>query len=227
MVPLADRLAAYWPVYVPDLPGWGLSSKPRRAFSVPQLADALVAWLDAVGLQRPVLVANSFGCQVVADLAARYPDRVMLLVLLGPTVDPEERNIWRIAGRWLLDVPQEPPSLVGVIARDLWDMGLRRLVACIRVMLADHIEEKLPRIAAPTLVVRGQRDPTVTARWAARAARLLPAGQSVVIAGAAHTVNYNAPATVTRIVEAFLQAWRPTQEPPDHVAPVTARADAS
>ena len=227
MLPLAQRLAARCSVSVPDLPGWGKSSKPHQALSVPELADALVRWFDAVGVQRPVLVANSFGCQVAADLAARYPDRVALLVLLGPTVDPQERNFWRIAGRWLLDVPLEPPSLVFIIARDLWDMGLRGLVACIRVMLADRIEQKLPRISAPTLVVRGQRDPTVTARWAASAARLLPSGRSVAIAGAAHSVNYNSPATVTRIVEAFMQAWQPPQDAPGQDAPVPACADAS
>jgi 2-hydroxy-6-oxonona-2,4-dienedioate hydrolase len=148
---------------------------------------------------------------------------VALLVLLGPTVDPQERNFWRIAGRWLLDVPLEPPSLVFIIAHDLWDMGLRRLAACIRVMLADRIEQKLPLIGAPTLVVRGQRDPTVTARWAASAASLLPSGRSLAIAGAAHTVNYNSPATVTRIVQTFVEAWQPTEGVPAPV--ITDHAD--
>jgi 2-hydroxy-6-oxonona-2,4-dienedioate hydrolase len=214
MVPLAQRLAAWYPVFVPDLPGWGHSSKPRRAFSVPELADVLVAWLDTIGVERAVLVANSFGCQVVADVAARYPDRVSLMVLLGPTVDPEVRSLWRIVGRWLLDVPLEPYRLGLLIARDLLDMGLRRLIENIRVMLADHIEQKLPAIGVPTLVVRGQRDPTVTARWAAGAARLSASGRMVEIPGAPHAINYNADAAVAALVHAFVEAWCPPSNMP-------------
>lgn len=224
MVPLARRLAAWYPVLVPDLPGWGRSSKPRRALSVRELADVLVDWLDTVGVQRAILVANSFGCQVTADLAARYPDRVSLVVLLGPTVDPEVRNLWRIAGRWLLNLPLEPLGLALVAARDLLDMGLRQLIWSIRAMLADRIEENLPAVRVPTLVVRGQADATVTARWAACATSLLPRGRLVEIAGAAHTINYNSPATVSRIVQAFVEAWRPSEDMP--APPDMDRADA-
>jgi pimeloyl-ACP methyl ester carboxylesterase len=45
-------------------------------FNVPELADWVTAWIPAIGLQRVSLLGNSFGCQVIADLAMRYPDRV-------------------------------------------------------------------------------------------------------------------------------------------------------
>jgi 2-hydroxy-6-oxonona-2,4-dienedioate hydrolase len=219
MLPTAQRLATIYRVVVPDLPGWGHSSKPRRPLCVSELADTLLAWFDAIGLERPVLVANSFGCQVVVDLAARYPDRIALLVLLGPTVDPRARNVWRIVGRWLLDIPLEPPSLALLILRDLVDMGIPRLVACVRRMLEDRIEQELPAVLAPTLVVRGARDTTVPARWANEAASLLPDGRMVEIAGAAHTVNYNAPDATTALVHAFIQERAPSCSNPSVPAP--------
>jgi 2-hydroxy-6-oxonona-2,4-dienedioate hydrolase len=205
MVPTARRLGLLYDVFVPDLPGWGRSSKPLHAMRVSALADTLVAWFDAVGLECPVLVANSFGCQVAVDLAARYANRVTLLVLLGPTVDPDARSLWRIAARWLLDIPLEPPSLAMLVARDLVDMKPRRFAEAIRRMLEDRIEQKLPAVAAPTLVVRGERDTTVPTRWAAEAARLVPDGQMVQVPGAAHTLNYNSPDTVTTLIHAFVQ----------------------
>ena len=168
LMPTATRLAPRHAVFVPDLPGWGRSSKPRHVLTVPELADALVGWLDAVGLDCPVLVANSFGCQVAADFAARYPARVARLVLLGPTVDPRARRFWKIAGRWPLNLPLEPPGLAVIVVRDLVDMGLPRLAATIRRMLEDRIERKLAAVVAPTLVVRGQWDTTVPRRWPSR-----------------------------------------------------------
>jgi 2-hydroxy-6-oxonona-2,4-dienedioate hydrolase len=73
MVPLAEVLACWFDVYAPDLPGFGRSEKPSRALDVPELADALARWLDTQRMEQAAFVVNSFGCQVVADLAVRHP----------------------------------------------------------------------------------------------------------------------------------------------------------
>ncbi|MDQ3880940.1 MAG: alpha/beta hydrolase, partial [Chloroflexota bacterium] len=63
---------------------------------------------------------------------------------------------------------------------------------------------KLPCVRVPTLVVRGGRDPIVPQAWAEEVARLLPRGRLVVIPGAAHAVNHDAPAALARVVLPFL-----------------------
>jgi 2-hydroxy-6-oxonona-2,4-dienedioate hydrolase len=205
LAPLADHLAPRARVYVPDLPGYGRSDRPPGPdLTVPELADALVTWMDRAGLQRPHLLGNSFGCQVIADLAASYPDRVGRLVLQGPTMDPHARSTWRQALRWLAVAPFERYSEVLVLLRDLWDLGPRRAANMIRIALDDPIEQKLPRSAAPTLIVRGSRDAIVPQRWAEEAARLLPNGQLVVIERAAHTINYSQPAWLVEAIWPFL-----------------------
>jgi 2-hydroxy-6-oxonona-2,4-dienedioate hydrolase len=201
LVPLAEHLAPRARVYVPDLPGYGRSDRPPGAdLTVPGLADALVTWMERVGLHRPHLIGNSFGCQVIADLAARYPDLVGRLVLQGPTMDPHARSAWRQALRWLAVVPFERYSEALVLLRDLWDLGPRRAANMIRIALNDPIEQKLARTVAPTLIVRGRRDAIVPQTWAEEATRLLPDGRLVVIERAAHTINYSQPAW---LVDAF------------------------
>jgi pimeloyl-ACP methyl ester carboxylesterase len=204
MVPTAERLALDWPVHAPDLPGYGKSTKPPRVLDVPALADALAAYVRAAGLGRVALLANSFGCQVAVDFAVRYPEHVERLILAGPVGDPRTRTAWQLAGLWLLNLPGEPVSLVPVVARDLLDMGPRRMLCTYRYLLADHVEEKLPFVRVPTLVVRGGRDTTVSQRWAETATALLPQGQLAVIRGAAHTINYNAADALVRLVRPFL-----------------------
>src|SRR4051812_32473996 len=71
-VPTAERLATEFDVYAPDLPGHGRSDKPDAPVDVPQLADALGEWMDAVEIPRAILVGHSLGCQVVVDFAMRY-----------------------------------------------------------------------------------------------------------------------------------------------------------
>jgi 2-hydroxy-6-oxonona-2,4-dienedioate hydrolase len=205
LIPLAEHLARRVRVYLPDLPGYGRSDRPGdRDLHVPELADALVAWMDRIGLERPHLLGNSFGCQVIVDLAGRYPDRVGRLVLQGPTVDPNARSAWRQALRWLVVIPLERPSEGPVLLRDVWDLGPRRAIEMIRMALEDPIERKLRQVVAPTLVVRGTRDALVPRGWATEATRLLHDGRLIEIERAAHTINYSQPAWLIAVAWPFL-----------------------
>jgi 2-hydroxy-6-oxonona-2,4-dienedioate hydrolase len=187
MLPIAELLAPQFVVRAPDPPGFGRSDKPRRPLDVPQLADALAAWIGAAGIRRPALVGNSFGCQVIVELAARHPDRVACAVLQGPTMDAAARSLGRQSWRWLRDLVQERPDPRARL-RDYHDAGVRRVLATYRLALGHRVEEQLPRVAAPTLVVRGPDDPIVSQAWAETVASLLPAGRLVVTATGAHTL---------------------------------------
>ncbi len=204
MVPTLERLAPFHRVYAPDLPGFGQSEKPSRVLDVAGLSEFLAAWMRAVGLEGAALVGNSFGCQLIADLAVRCPGLVGRAVLQGPTMDPAARSVPRQIGRLLLDAPREPLSLVPIEFLDYLRAGTGRAWRTLRYALEDRIEDKLPEMGMPVLVVRGSRDPIAPQRWAEEAVRLLPNGRLVVIAGAAHAVNFGAPSELARVVRAFL-----------------------
>ena len=206
MVPTAERLAPFFPVVAPDLPGFGNSQRPPRALNVPELADSLVACMDVLGLGRAVLVGNSLGCQILIDLAVRYPGRAEGVVLAGPTIDPEARTAPQQIARWLHDSMYERPSLALAHLRDYYKAGVARGLRTFRYALADRIEEKLPRVHVPALVVRGEHDPIVPQRWAEEVTRLLPQGRLVVIPGGSHCVNYTTPRRFARVLRAFLNS---------------------
>jgi 2-hydroxy-6-oxonona-2,4-dienedioate hydrolase len=206
MVPTAMELSPDFDVYAPDLPGFGRSGKPDHVLDVGELAAALIAWMDALDLGRVVALGNSFGCQVIARMAILAPGRLERSILAGPTVDPRGRTTWSQAARLLRDVPWEPPSLLPMNVRDYLACGPGRLWKTCRLALKDAIEEMLPQMRLPTLVVRGARDPIVPQRWAEEAVRLLPEGHLEVIPGAGHAVNYNSPAKLARLVRKFLAA---------------------
>ena len=210
LIPTAVRLAPHYRVYVPDLPGYGKSAKPGRVLGVAELADVLAAWMDHIGLASAVLIGNSMGCQIIVNLALRHPDRIERAVLIGPTMDPAGATFFEQARRLLIDISREPVSSYFIQAYDYLRFGFRRLVCTFEDAIADRIEEKLPHVHVPTLVVRGARDPIVPQRWAEEAARLLPRGRLVVVPGSAHVVNYNAPRVMERLVRAFLNEALPT-----------------
>jgi 2-hydroxy-6-oxonona-2,4-dienedioate hydrolase/4,5:9,10-diseco-3-hydroxy-5,9,17-trioxoandrosta-1(10),2-diene-4-oate hydrolase len=80
-----DALAEHFHVIVPDLPGYGRSSKGIDG-SDPfgYLADTIRALLDALGIERASLVGNSYGGACALRLALDSPERVDRLVLMGP-----------------------------------------------------------------------------------------------------------------------------------------------
>lgn len=205
LVPTARRLASERDVYLPDLPGYGQSEKPGWALNLPELVDALVAWMEAVGLGRAAFLGNSFGCQIIAELAARHPGLVARAVLVGPTVDPKHRSGPQQVVRWLMNGPWERPSLFPILVFDTLQAGIPRVVRTFRYMMQDRIEEKLPRMEAPTMVVYGSRDPLIPDRWAEEATRLLPDGRCRVIPGAPHDVNYSASLELARVTRPFLR----------------------
>ena len=192
------------PAVVPTLPGWAGVPRPDHVLDLGELADALAGVLDRHGLARAPLVANSMGCQVVTELAIRAPERVQALVLVGPTVDPHVRPFVRFLPRFLLDAMREPPSMLALVVRDYLFMGPRRFVGTARHAWRHRMEERLPLVKAPTLVVRGARDPFVSQRWCEEAAGLLPRGQLAVLDGA-HALNYSAPRGLSRLVDGFLE----------------------
>lgn len=191
MVPLARRLAADVPVYSPDLPGFGLSGKPRRILTVPGMADALAAWMDSMGIGRAALVGNSLGCEVLVALAVRHPDRVERLVLQGPTPDPEQASALRQVMLFCVTGLFERWSLGWIALADYLRGGVWRYIQTFRHMQAYRVDEALPRIAVPVLVVRGSRDFLVPQAWVDRIVHRLPAGRLVVVLGAAHGMSYS------------------------------------
>ncbi len=218
MIPLLEQLAPFYHVYAPDLPGFGQSQKPDDVLKVPELADALAAWIESAKLHRPVLLGNSLGCQIIVDLAARYPDYLAAAVLQGPTVDPQARTWPQQMVRWMIDSSREPPSQFLIMVRDYWVCGLQRVIRTFQYSLQDRIEAKLPNVQVPTLVVRGSRDPIVPQRWAEEATNLLPHGRLIVIPGAAHTINYAAPLELRRVVRPFIDEQFLEPQPKERAA---------
>lgn len=204
LMPLGVELSADRQVLIPDLPGYGLSDPVRGPLTLATLADAVVDVAAAAGHDRVALVGNSFGAQVVVEAALRHPERVARLALLGPTVDPAARTLLRQYVRWQRGGVWEHPSAIPLMARDVVDVGLPRAVELLRVMLADRVERKLPAVACPTLVVRGDRDRVAPARWARRAADLVPDGRLATVPGYGHMAHYSGALAVAPVVRDFL-----------------------
>jgi Predicted hydrolases or acyltransferases (alpha/beta hydrolase superfamily) len=65
-----------------DFYGFGRSPEPDAPLTVPDYAAAVLDVMDKEGIKSAVMVGHSFGGRVALELAAKYPERIELLVLV-------------------------------------------------------------------------------------------------------------------------------------------------
>lgn len=112
--PIAEYLAAQgYRVICPDLPGHGESDHPRRtdAYGLPGSAEAILALLDALELDRVFLGGASFGSMHALRIALLAPERLAGLWLEMPILDRGIRNSCYWGGAMLVGYSVSVPLL--------------------------------------------------------------------------------------------------------------------
>jgi len=160
-----ELAAAGHPVAAVDLRGHGLSDAPEGGYDVATVADDLAALLAHVGWDRPLVAGQSWGGNVVLELAARHPGQVGAVVGVdGGTIDLQARfPDWESCEEALA-----PPALAGTpLARiEAWlrdahpdwpETGIQGQLACFRVHDDGTVSPHLDR-GRHLLVLRGLWD---------------------------------------------------------------------
>lgn len=218
--PAGEQLAENYNVYIPDLPGFGRSCKPKQILNIEQLADVLFTYIETIGLDKPILLGNSFGCQIITEYLTQHPLAASSVILIGPTIEASRRKPAQQIWGWLKNGIREPVPQLAIIMRDYAMCGLKRLIHTFRFALLDKIEDKLSQIRLPVLVVRGGEDKIISQAWADEVTRLLPMGKLVIIPDKAHTVNYNSPKELMRIMNSFFADIRNNEKQAESFASV-------
>ena len=198
--PAVRELGAWTRAHLVELPGFSGSGEPPHPMDVSQLADALVQWLAASGLDRVVLAGHSCGTQVAARAAARRPLPVRALVLASPTIDPRFRSRRRVLLAWRRNDVLERRDLDQQHKPERQRAGWRRVAHALDVHLADALEEVVPQVPVPVLVLYGEQDRLCTEEWARRLSELAPDGRFRSVPGA-HSFPWTAPRAWSEPIE--------------------------
>lgn len=75
--------AAGFSVYAPDVVGFGLTDKPKGWHSFQKKAEHIIAFMDALCINRASFIGNSMGAGISCGIVAHHPDRVSKAILLG------------------------------------------------------------------------------------------------------------------------------------------------
>jgi pimeloyl-ACP methyl ester carboxylesterase len=209
--PTARQLATHYPTYVPDLPGYGRSENPRRLLDIPGLAEALAGYLDAVGVERAVVLGNSMGCLTAAEFAHRFPERVERAVLVSPAGGPHNQPLWRGMGQLVRDFVKEPLSLASIAVPEYLRFGMVNSLRVFQHMCHYPTVDRLSEIPVPFLAIVGKRDPLVSVSQMTEIFRSPAVVELIYHFDCAHAINYSHPEELATVVHAYLQG-RPLRE---------------
>jgi len=218
----------------PDLPGFGRSGKANNlGYSLAAYADFVERFLEAVAVDRVTLVGHGWGAAVALVFAQRHPDRVARVAIVDaiPLLDgfqwPRLVRRWRRLGvgelvmgavsrrvlartlRAGAATPEAWPDSRVDAAWEQFDQGTQRAILRLhRSADAAALAQAgagLGALAAPALVVWGERDPWLDPDFADAYGSRLPNATVERIAGAGHWPWLDAPAVIDRLA-AFVTA---------------------
>jgi len=182
---LARRLRPHGRVIAIDQPGYGEAPEPPRTPTIERSADLIGAYLQKIDRGRVVLIGHSMGTQVATEVAVRHPDTVGSLVLVAPTVDRHHRRARTQLVRLAIDLLDESPKVLLLGAREYLRAG-PHLGRKVTAMLTHRPEDAYPRIAVPTLVIRGSRDRVSPQNWCDEVVGDIPGARAALIEGHGH-----------------------------------------
>ncbi len=177
----AGRLTKRYRVIAPDLPGWGASTRlEAESYGYSSQVERLHQFLALLGLGRVHLVGHSMGGFIASAYAARYPDEVITLTLMAPhgVAEPQPSDLARSVAKgdnWLVaDSPQafdrllnnvfaKRPYIPGPVLKYLAKRTIQGSAKSGEIFAEMQtndppLEERLPRIKAPTLIIWGDQD---------------------------------------------------------------------
>lgn len=210
-----------------DAPGSGQSSDPSETFRLPDYADCLATFVDALGLGRPHVAGLSFGGGLALELYRRHPSIPSTLVLasayagwagslpadvveqrLRQTVRQADLPPDEFAQAWLPTLLSEsaPAEVVDEARAMLSEFHPAGVRVMAHASAEADLHDVLPRIDVPTLLLYGDKDVRSPLNVAEDLHTKIPASRLVVIPGAGHLSDMEAADRFNAEVRTFLRA---------------------
>jgi len=221
-----DALSDEFTVVAWDAPGCGRSSDPPATFRLPEYADCLAAFVDALGLDRPHVLGLSLGGALALELYRRHPRVPRTLVLASAyagwagslpaeiveqrlqqalreaALPPDQFVPGWIPGLLTESAPAELVDKVSAMMSEFHPAGYRAMAYA---LAEADLRDVLAHIDVPTLLLYGDADRRSPPRVGEDLLARIPASTLVLIPGAGHLVNLEASDSFNAEVRSFLR----------------------
>lgn len=223
-----DGLSDAFTVVAWDAPGAGGSSDPPESFGLAGYADCLAGFVERLGLGTPHVAGLSFGSILALALSRRHPAVPRSLVLASAyagwagslpadvvqqrlrqalalaDLSPAEFVAALLPTMFSEATPRESVDAFGASMLAFHPAGFRAMARA----SAENVRDVLPHVNVPTLLLYGDKDVRAPLSVAEDLHTAIPGSMLVVLPGAGHVSNIEAPEAFNRAVRTFLRRRR-------------------
>ncbi len=209
-----------------DWSGSGCSSRPDRTYSVESWAVEAAGLCRALRIGSAVMVGHSLGAAVAVTVAARFPQLVRGIALLGPVLKLPEAAIPAIrdraakvraegmapmadalpAGALAAATRESNPAVLALFRAMILANDPEMYARHCEALLAAGAAALLDQVRCPALLLAGDSDPTAPPAAVEKLAGALRGCRYAAIAGAAHAMQLDQPTAVTAELERFVES---------------------
>lgn len=227
--PVLPHLPGALRVFAVTQRGHGGTEAPASGYALRDFANDVVAFLDAQGLERAIIVGHSMGAANALRLAIDHPQRVAALALLGAFAGfrgkPELEAFWQNDINRLVDpidfafardfqastlAQPMPPAFFEIVMDECIKCPARVWRDAFAGMFEDSFVEQLAAVTAPTLLLWGRHDAFCAREDQQRLLAGIAGSRLIEYADAGHALHWEEPARVAAdLVEFVGQIRRP------------------
>jgi pimeloyl-ACP methyl ester carboxylesterase len=234
-------LAELGTVIAYDRPAFGLTERPMEwegesPYSPQSQVELVIGLMDALGIEKAILVGNSAGGTISMQAALQYPDRVQALILVDPAVyagggapawtrpilnTPQMNRVGPLISRQLqargsefIELAWHDPSKITPEIMEGYQKPLQvnnwdKALWYLTVSSQESgLAERVGELTLPTLVITGDDDRIVPTEQSLQLADALPKAELVVIPQCGHLPHEEHPDLFMQAVTEFLETLK-------------------
>ena len=199
--PYLPLFAKHFRVITPDSRGHGRTNNPTGKLSYSLMADDIAAFIQSLGLNKPLICGKSDGGQIALEIGINYPNLATALVIgaawykfsetyvtflkVSPAESPGVVNIERAQKEYPAWVEVLKTEHARVDDPEYWKTLLRQISTLWWTPL-NYTPQDFQKITAPTLILMGDRDETVPVEQAVDMYHLIPNAELAILPNATH-----------------------------------------
>ena len=221
--PIMRLLSPHMRVVQFDMPGFGRSPEPEKAWSVLDYTEFFIKFVEALGLKKVILMGHSYGGRVIIRLASRKPseipfeiERLVMVDAAGILPRRSPAQLRKIARYKRLKAFLSFPPVYALFKEPIeqWKSrqgsdDYRNATPLMRQALVmavnEDLSDLLPDIPYETLLVWGDQDTATPLSDGEKMDSLIPDSGLAVIHGAGHFSYLDQPTVFANIMKAYFK----------------------
>lgn len=206
-----SKVAKKFKFFIPDLPGFGKSSKPKKIWGLRDYSIFLKNFLNKLRAKNVIIIAHSFGGQIAAYFSILEERLIQKLILIDPALIRQRSFKAKIAQKIpkklkenLKKFPFIKKVIIKLVGSKDYEQATPKMKKIMKRIIEEDVSLIIDKIKIPTLIIWGEKDKITPPEHAIRIKNLIPRSELIFIKDAKHSPHIEKPQESTLLIKEFI-----------------------